>query len=136
VLKKISVITSSIILILSLFILNRVPTFNMAKEYEVYFTNYSSTHCQKTDKNNFKFILGVKGESCTLEVGEFCLEEFLSQMEVNVYFIENLENTVCYYGYSPKVKYLEMINGKIINVHIVISKNYVKIGFPIIYGSF
>ena len=109
----------------------------MANEYEVYFKSYSQSSWLKTiDKNQFKLVLGIKGESFTIDINDFCLEEFLSQIDGDICFIESLENVVCYYGYSKKVKYLEMINGKIINVHIAISKNYVKIGFPIIYGSF
>ncbi len=109
----------------------------MAKEYEVYFKNYSqSNQLQTIDKSQFKFVLGVKGESFTIDVKDFCLEDFLTKIDGDICFIENLENVVCYYGYSKKVKYLEMINGKIINVHIAISKSYVKVGFPIIYGSF
>ncbi len=136
-LKKISVIIASIVLLLSLFLFNRVPIVDNANEYEVCLKNYSSTDwIQTVSENEFKFVLGVKGESCTLYADDFCLEVFLSKMSAKVIFSENIENVVCYYGYSPKVKYLESVNGELINVHIAVSQSYVKIGFPIIYGSF
>ena len=135
--KKISVLIASILLLLCLFFLNRVPVINNANQNEVYLSSYSmSSQIKKVHKKDFKFILGVKGECYTIDVNDFCLDEFLRQLNATIIFTENLSNVDCYYGYSPNIKYLEMVKGRLINVHIAISKSYVKIGCPIIYGSF
>ena len=139
-LKKAITVAISIFLIVSIFLLNRVPTFdkyNYAKEYEVYLTSYSSpSQIIKVDKNSFKFVLGVKGEGFKVDKESFCLVEFLSQIDAELVLKEELENVVCYYAYSKNIKYLEMIKGRLINLHIAVGENYVKVGAPIIYGSF
>ena len=135
--KKFSVLIASIILMLGLFISNRVPVFDGLGQYEVYLGSYSMTDkIEKVDKNGFKFMLGVKGESLTIDIDEFNLSDFLSKMNAKIIFTEELFDVVCYYGYSPKIKYLESMNGKLINIHIAISQQHVKVGCPIIYGSF
>ena len=122
---------------ISLFIANRVPTFDISEKCEVYFANYSiSTGIKEVDKKDFKFLFGVKGESYTIDANDFCLEEFLSKMQARIMFSEQLSDVVCYYGYSPKIKYLQMVDGEIVNIHIAVRKSCVKVGTPIIYGSF
>ena len=139
-LKKISVITMSLILVLGLFFFNRVPAFdkyNHCGEYEVYLESYSSTKSiLKVDSKKYKFVLGVKGESFCLDVKGFNLCEFLNKVGARLVFSEQLSDVTCYYAYSPKIKYLESVRGKLINIHIVISESLVKVGSPIIYGSF
>ena len=136
-LKKVLVIVLSLTLLISLFFFNRVPVIDRQNEYEVYLGSYStSSQIKKVNSDGFKFILGIKGESFTTEIEEFYLEEFLSELDACIIFIENLTDSICYYGYSPKIKYLQMLKGKLINVHIVVAKEVVKVGFPIIYGSF
>ena len=139
-LKRISVLLSAVILMLSLFLLNRVPVFDMTKAsngYEVYLTSFSSEKSiAQVDENAFKFALGVKGESICLDKNGFNLDEFLSQVGARLVFSEQLSSVTCYYAYSPKIKYLESVNWRIINVHIAVGESYVKVGSPIIYGSF
>ncbi len=136
-LKKVSVIIASLLLVICLFIVNRVPVLDRANEYEIYLESYSTTEqIKKVEKEEYKFILGVKGESFSLKNENFCLDEFVKELDLDMVYEENLGEVVCYYGYSKKVKYLETIDGNLINVHIAVKKECVKIGFPIIYGSF
>ena len=135
--KKISVIIASILLLLGLFFMNRVPLIDNKNQCEIYLSSYSSSsQIKKVHKNDFRFILGIKGECYIFNINEFCLDEFLKQIEASIIFTESLSNVSCYYAYSPKIKYLETVKGKLINVHIAISETYVKVGCPIIYGSF
>jgi len=137
VLKKVSVIIASLIVVMCLFIANRMPVLDRANEYEIYLENYSTTEqIKKVKKEDYKFILGVKGESFSLKNENFCLDEFVKELDLHIVYEENLGEVVCYYGYSKKVKYLESIDGNLINVHIAVRNECVKIGFPIIYGSF
>ena len=136
-LKKFSVVIASLLLVICLFIANRVPILDRANEYEIYLESYSMTNRIKmAKKNDYKFIFGVKGESVTLKDDNFCLDEFIKELDVDIVYKENLGEVVCYYGYSKKVKYLEMVDGNLINVHVAIREESVKIGFPLIYGSF
>ena len=136
-LKKFSVIVISILLIICLFLFNRAPVVDGANEYEVYLKSYSDERAvKKVDKQDFMFLIGVKGESYTISNNDFCLEQFLSDLNAKVIFTENLPNMVSYYGYSPNIKYLQMVKSNLINIHIAVSKSCVKVGFPMIYGSF
>ena len=135
--KRISVILISLILVLGLFFFNRVPAFSLSSSYEVYLESYSSSKSiLKVDSESYKFIIGVKGESACLESEGFNLAEFLDMVGARLVFSEQLSGVTCYYAYSPKIKYLESVNGNLINVHIAVTKSYVKVGAPIIYGSF
>ena len=135
--KKISVIIASLLLLTGIFVFNRAPIIDNLDQIEVYLSSYSaSTNIKKIKTEDFKFVLGVKGESYVMSVEDFCIDEFLDLVQAKVVLSEQFSDLVCYYGYSPKIKYLESINGKPINVHIAIRENCVKIGFPIIYGSF
>ena len=71
-----------------------------------------------------------------IEKQEFELHSFLLEMGARIVFSEKTDKKVCYYAYSPKIKYIERVNNHNINLHIVIGENSVKVGSPIIYGSF
>ena len=139
-LKRISVLLSAVILMLSLFLLNRVPVFDMTKAsngYEVYLTSFSSEKSiAQVDENAFKFALGVKGESICLDKNGFNLDEFLSQVGARLVFSEQLSSVTCYYAYSPKIKYQKTLNGKRVNLQVVQKESFVKAGAPLIFGSF
>lgn len=121
-----------------MFFANNMPVFfKYADKYEVYLTDYS---CSNATKNVFLleylFTFNVKGESCVIDKNEFEKEKFLSDFSATEMFSESTGEIVCFYAYSPKIKYTEKINGKTVNLHVAIGKDQVKVGSPIIYGSF
>lgn len=138
--KKICIFLASFFLICSLSLLNRTPVFKDfldSDEYEISLNNYSNSSSIKTiNIKNYPFIFSIKGESCTLNIQEFDLINFLNQMNAKLLFSERLEHCISYYAYSPSIKYQQLVNNEIVNLQVVISTDYVKLGSPIIYGSF
>ena len=137
-LKKICVILSSVILLLSLYFNNKTPVFTgLANTFEVYLTNYSDSSAELSlDKKGVIFLAGIKGESCIVEKENFNIQYFLQQMNASIVFTHEFDGCINYYAYSPKIKYCETVDGKFINLHICIKNDKIKLGSPIIYGSF
>ena len=137
-LKKIVVVLSVIILIACLFFANNTPLFNgYANKCEIYLDDCSNSKAILTIKNHeYPFIFNKKGESVCVEKQNFELHSFLLQMSARIVFSERVDGKTSYYAYSPKLKYIERLNNHAINLHIVIGENSVKVGSPIIYGSF
>ena len=137
-LKKVLALLLSCFIITGLFVFNNSPIFkNYADEYEVYLTDFScSNKIISVDKNKYSFILGIKGESVVIEKADFCLQSFLTDFNARVVLVESAENYTCYYAYSPNIKSSRQINDKAVNLHIALTDQRVKVGSPIIYGSF
>ena len=137
-LKKVLVLVLSSIVVISMFVFNNAPVFkNFADEYEVYLTDFScSNKIINVDKNKYPFIINVKGESAAIEKEKFNLQSFLSDLNAELVLVESDENYTCYYAYSPNIKKSKAFKDMTINLHIAITDNCVKVGSPIIYGSF
>ena len=136
--KKAVVVILSVVFISGIFFVNNMPVFyKYADKYEVYLTDYS---CSSATKNvlllEYLFTFNVKGESCVIAKKEFEIQEFLSDFSATEIFSESTGEIVCVYAYSPKIKYSKNIGGKTVNLHFAIGKDQVKVGSPIIYGSF
>ena len=137
-LKKVLVIFSAMVLIGSVFFLNNTPLFKgYANSCEVYLQNYScSKNIISIENSEYPFVFNKKGESIYIESEEFELHSFLLQMQARLIFIEEIGGKTSYYAYSPKIKYIQKVKQQNINLHIVIGEVGVKVGSPIIYGSF
>ena len=127
--------------IFSLFSIHRttnVPTFsNYANTFEISLDNGSfSNGILTVNKSDFALYRGIKGESCEVKKENFDINAFLTDFEAEMVACEKVGDIVCYYAFSPKVKYLEKVNGKKVNLHVAVRDNAVVIGTPIIYGSF
>lgn len=137
-LKKILVVISAMSLLISLFFLNNLPLFrSSSKGYEIYLDNCSNSNAiVNISKGAYPFIFNKKGESACFEKESFELHNFLIEMGARIIFIEEIDCKISYYAYSPKIKYIQRVNDKNINLHIVVAETLVKVGSPIIYGSF
>ena len=125
-------------IMLSLLVFNNTPIFrNYADEYEVYLTDFScSNKIISVDKYKYPFIFNVKGECAVLNKDKFRLQSFLNDLNAQIVFIESDEDYDCYYAYSPNIKNSKVIKNQLVNLHVAILKDCVKVGSPIIYGSF
>lgn len=137
-LKKVFASFSSITLIIAMFFVANTPMFiNYSNNYEVYLDNCSNSQkIINLDIEGFEMVFGKKGESVCVEKQTFNLHNFLLEMRARVVFSEHIDGKTSYYAYSPKIKYMQEIKKHNINLHIVVSENTVKVGSPIIYGSF
>ncbi|MBO7149581.1 MAG: hypothetical protein J6V71_01680 [Clostridia bacterium] len=137
-LKKCMVIFSSIVLIIAMFCIGNMPLFtNKSGSYEVYLENSSNSQSIiNVNIRDFALIFNKKGESVYIENKGFELHNFLCEMKANLLFIEEIDGKVSYYAYSPKLKYMQRVKSHNVNLHVVVGESMVKVGSPIIYGSF
>ncbi len=105
-------------------------------EYEIYL-NDSSSNAQiiSISRENVKFYPNKTGEAVCID-GLLNVNKILRQLNARVILIEEINEGTCYYAFSPNVKYRKLLKGKTVNVQIFVGVDRVKIGTPIIYGSF
>ncbi len=105
--------------------------------YEVYLLSSSSNaKIMQVDKRSSSLFVSKRGEAVFLENSILSPNEIFDSLSAKQVFIEETEEGISYYGFSNKIKFKKMINGKVINVHVFKSERGIKIGLPIIYGSF
>lgn len=136
--KIIAVILSCLILSTSLYITNNLPVFkDYSNEYEVYLSDYSDTSKQiKVDLLQFLFTSDIKGQTIAIRKEQFNLQTFLQDMSAKIVHTSSVSSVTSYYCYSNKIKSYKIVNGVKVNLHVAIQKDSVKVGSPIIYGSF
>ena len=134
--KKISVSLMAIIILGFLWFSSQAPIFGKySKQTEVYLYPYTSTPITVDDiEQGLTFI--KYGEACEFLKEGFVLDDFLSEFHAKRVFSESFDGKVSVYAYSPKLKYKQVLRGKTINLHVVVSDQVVKVGSPIIYGSY
>jgi len=117
---------------------NNAPIFlKFSDNFEVYTVNYSSSsEIINVNALTYRFIFSKKGESASIERDKFNLSDFLSSMNAKIIFTEQVEDRNIYYAYSPSIKYLKVIGDKKINLQICVKTDSVKVGSPLIFGSF
>lgn len=103
-----------------------------SEKVETYFIKDGSDCVIKTVKRGETAFL-KKGESCEISLSA---EEILKKLDVIVRRIEITNGIVSYYGYTKKFNYSVNLYGEIINVHIAAGNGVVRLGTPIIYGSY
>ena len=137
-LKKLTVILAVVIVAISVVTINKQPLFiEFSDTYELYlYSSSSNAVTVYTDAYGYKNYKKIKGESFKTDKSDFDVEKFFLDMNAKLIFTESIFEGVSYYGYSDDIKYGEMINGQKINLHVFVGKNQVKVGAPIIYGSF
>ncbi len=129
--KKLGV-ALSLFTIFLLFLLGAFPTFlGLTKNSEVYQCSYSSS-CDILD-GTFSFL--KTGEGGVLKEG-VTRREVMERFEARLVFTEEVDGVVNYYCYSEKIKCSSLIKGKKINLHFAERGVAVKVGTPLIFGSF
>jgi hypothetical protein len=107
------------------------------KSAEVYLSDGSYGKIITTTSANGIYNFKKRGEAYTFSK-QLDINTLLDYYSATTIFTESGEWGQSVFAYSKNIKYRKEINGKTINVHI--HKNAktgeIKIGFPIIYGSF
>ena len=137
-LKKLTYIIAIIFTLILVGYQNAKPLFSSYQDnFEVYIGSSSSTAKIITvGKTDYPFMKRIKGESVKICANGFDAYQVFEDYNAQIIFIETVGDTVCYYGYSKDIKYLEVIGGRKINLQVAITGNSVTVGSPIIYGSF
>ncbi len=116
---------------------NNKPIFSeLSDRFEIYtFSDSSTAVIQTVSADEYKLYKNVKGESCV--VGETAdVDELLTMFNAELKFIEETDGVKSYYAFSKDIKYKKELGGVTVNLQIAVSENMVKIGSPIIFGSF
>ena len=137
-LKKFCYILAVALTLISLSYQSAKPLFlGYAENFEVYLGDSSSVSKILTvSKSDYPFINNLKGESVEIYRNDFDVDEFFNDYNAKIIFTERVGEIVSYYGYSKDVKYKKIINERAINLHVAVDGEKVKIGSPIIFGSF
>ena len=140
-LKKFAVILSSIIVICSVQYFPNRPLFyefiDGKSGYEIYLENYSSSADIVTlsDINTYKALSNISGESCRVG-GHVTINDIFNRFNAQLVLVENHEGGTSYYAYAQIIKYKATLQGKTVNLHVFVGENGIKVGSPIIFGSF
>ena len=107
--------------------------FEQEKEYYLY--SFSSQANIVNDPTPLD-LLFVTGKSVRVETEEVNLDELLSHYGAKVLFTERLDGAVSYYCYSPKLKSPVVLDGKSVNLHIIVKDKELVLGSPVVFGGY
>lgn len=113
-------------------------TFDGATEY-TFFTGHTSFDCRTVtaDAKSAPLVRltlrDVCGESATFE--EFDVESYLSSVNGEVLFTEELSDSVNYYC-SADLPYSVRLYGRTVNLHICVREDRTIVASPIIFGGY
>ena len=137
-LKKLCVFLLAVVLVFGVSFAYRKPLFSgKENKVEVYLNSPSSlAQIKSVSVLEYYNLTNIVGESVQIDAKNFQLNEFLDKYSATVKFTEKTLQGVSYYAYSPKIKYKKVVNETLVNLQIHISDKSVKVGSPIIFGSF
>ena len=129
--KMVLAVTGVMIVLLPVTAAN-VFSFPFATEKELYLYSPSS---QATIKRELTLtdVLFLQGESGRVTDS---LSAVLEKYSASVLFKEEGEGYTAYYCYSPKLNRSIVLDGKIVNLHIVEYDDGLRVGTPIIFGGY
>lgn len=133
--KRYFIVFLSVAFMLSLYFTVNKPLFSdYADRYELYLKENSSTsEIVNADNYSFPFYVSVKGEACVVKCDE---KEIIGDFNAEIVFTEETDDAVIIYAYSKKIPYEKIVNGKKVNLQIAKRNDVIKVGSPLIYGSF
>ena len=136
-LKKLMVIAFIFITLFSVSIINSTPVFSgYASTFEVYIgSDSSNAQIVSASKSELIFMNNVCGQAFVMDKDSFDLSGFLKDFGAQIVSVEQIGEGVSYYAFSPKIKYKKQLFNETVNLQIFIGDT-VKVGSPIIYGSF
>ena len=124
-------------ILLCAFVSNRPVFEKFSSEFIVYLSkNSSNANFINSSKLNYPFISNRFGECFTSYDNEIDIQSIIDEFSAQLVFCESTDYGESYYFYSKEIKYLQLINGNKVNLHIFVGKDKIKIGSPIIYDSY
>ena len=134
--KRYFIVFLSVAFMLSLYFTVNKPLFSdYADRYELYLKENSSVaEIVNADNYSFPFYVSVKGEACVVKCGDE--KEIIGDFNAEIIFTEETDYAVIIYAYSKKIHYEKIVSGKKVNLQIAKRNDVIKVGSPLIYGSF
>ena len=118
-----------------LFFLSSRTIFPNGEKREIYLSDNSSS-CRILFLKNEAICFSKVGESVTITCEEISPLEILDNFNAELVKIEETEEGISYYAFSKEIKYCRKLFGRKVNLHIFAKEGEIKIGSPIIYGSY
>lgn len=135
-LKKCAVPFAVIIAVILIVFVSIAPIFNgYSTTFEIY-RGDSGSQIQTVDYKGYVLAGKIKGEAVTIDKQGFDLDKFLRAFRAKIKVMETVGQGVNYYAYSTKIPYSQRVKGKTVNLQIFMGETTVKVGTPMIYGSF
>lgn len=112
--------------------------FDGARQY-TFFVGHDSSDCKVISAEGERAaavrltLSGVCGESATY--GELDVDDFLSQVNGKIVFVEELSDSVNYYC-EADLPYSVELYGREINLHVCVKTSGVTVASPIIFGGY
>ncbi len=136
--RTISILIIFILILYFLTLVNSTSYFeNFKGTHEIYLG--SSSSCAEVicvDGKKVKNYLGKSGEAVFIEGDSVSVDNIMHEFDASIVFTEQVENGESYYAYSKSIRYRKTVKGKVVNLQIYKSEKGIKIGSPLIYGSF
>ncbi len=135
--RKLTCLFCVLICVLAFWSQNNTPVFyKYGGEYELYLGSASSlAQTVKVNGGEYRLYTSVMGEACTVN-SNASVNDILKDFDATVVKTESAGEVINYYAYSPKIKYVKTAFGKRFNLHIAVSGEKIKLGAPMIFGSF
>lgn len=139
--KTVLTLIISVVLCLFVAVLN-VTAFPFEGEKEYYLSSASSQSLIKSNLSisDLPYLRGesvrVSYEGETDKVKQVYLCEILEKYRATIIKIEDYEDGTSYYCYSARFKQGVNVEGKTINLHIVMKEKEMAIGTPLIFGGY
>ena len=122
----------SLVVVAGVFLFNFSAFPNEKKtEYYLYSSSSQAKIVREISLNDLLFLKGERAETTETEVGVL-----LERYGASVVFLEEFADGVSYYCYSPTLKTPLLIDGKFINLQIVVKKSGVLLGSPVVFGGY
>jgi hypothetical protein len=133
--KRFLVLAVCLIVFLSFSLIYSIPILSgYQKKVTSYF--YSNSSLSVESDKIFLLPSGKTGEEITLEKDKVSVRKIISDYNAKILMTERIEEGISVYAYSDKIPFFKRVFGKKINLHIFIGKSYLKVGTPLIFGSF
>lgn len=117
--------------------ISKTPIFDgYSNTCEVYFSSASDGNLLNgVTRKDFFSLNNVKGQAFFVEKN-FDVQSFLKKYNAQILFGEEIDGGISYYCYSKLIPYSATVKHKRVNIQIYRKNDGVKVGSPIIFGSF
>lgn len=133
--KKTAIVFFAVFLLIAVWVQTQKSVFDGFDGRITYYTASSSSNANIIVGKPKALILDLTGESVEIDE-ELDLNDILSRFDATLVFSERIEEGICYYAYSDKIKYSAKLSGRKINLHIYIKEGKTVMGTSMIFGSF
>ena len=133
-LKRLALVFSIVFILLLLSAFNFEYAFKEYGGKEYFYKGPKSSFATEKEGDILNF-LGISGQASFI-AGKKDASEIINGLKAKIIFEENIDGIKNYYCYSPHLRYGITLNGKTVNLHVSLSDKGIKLGSPVIFGSY